>query len=181
LHGLAALGEPPGLTLVELVVVVAIMGMLAMIALPFFTGSIQASRLEGAARQIASDMREAQARASLTGWQYRVVGHNESSGDAHSNQYRLMGRSSAAIAWPADTVGAFESTTQMAGNWVDVDTLYPGVTINPASASSQFWVTFDSRGVAIDIAASCNPLLLSGENGTSKSLRVTTAGSVRIQ
>jgi prepilin-type N-terminal cleavage/methylation domain-containing protein len=181
LRGRAASRRPRGLTLVELVVVVALMGMLVMIGLPFMTGSMQASRLEGAVRQIASDLRAAQARASLTGWQYRVVGYNESSGDAHSNQYRLMGRSSAAIAWPADTVGAFEGATQMAGDWVDVDALYPGVTINPASASPQFWVTFDSRGVAIDIAASCNPMLLSGENGTSKSLRVTTAGSVRIQ
>jgi len=173
--------QAAGLTLVETVLVVTIMGLLTVIGLPFFTGTIQAQRLDGATRQIASDIREAQARASLTGWQYRVVGYNQSSGDSHRNQYRLMGRSSAAIAWPADTVGAFQSTTQMAGEWVDVTGLYPGVQINPSSASARFWVAFDSRGVAFDIEASCNPMLLTGQSGTSKSLRVTTAGSVRIQ
>jgi hypothetical protein len=92
-----------------------------------------------------------------------------------------MGRSSSGVAWPVDTVEAFQGATQMAGSWVDVTTLYPGVTINPSTASAQFWVAFDSRGVAIDIAASCNPMLLSGEDGRSKSIRVTTAGSVRMQ
>ena len=170
-----------GVTLVELVVVVSILGMLVVIGLPFLSGTMRASRLDGAARQIASDMREAQARATLTGWQYRVIGYNQSSGDAHRNQYRLMGRSSSGVAWPVDTVEAFQGATQMAGSWVDVTTLYPGVTINPSTASAQFWVAFDSRGVAIDIAASCNPMLLSGEDGRSKSIRVTTAGSVRMQ
>jgi len=181
LHGRVEFRPPSGLTLVEVVVVVAILGMVAVIGMPFFTGAIQASRLDGAARQIASTVREAQSRASLTGWQYRLIGYNQSSGDSRRNQYRLMGRSSAVIAWPVDTVEAFQSTTQMAGEWVDVNGLYPGVQINPSSASARFWVAFDSRGVAIDIEASCNPMVLSGQSGTSKSIRVTTAGSVRIQ
>jgi len=181
LRGRVEFRQPAGLTLVEVVVVVAILGMVAVIGMPFFTGAIQASRLDGAARQIASTVREAQSRASLTGWQYRLIGYNQSSGDSRRNQYRLMGRSSAVIAWPVDTVEAFQSTTQMAGEWVDVNGLYPGVQINPSSASARFWVAFDSRGVAIDIEASCNPMVLSGQSGTSKSIRVTTAGSVRIQ
>jgi Tfp pilus assembly protein FimT len=170
-----------GLTIVEALVVVAILGVMAGAAMPFFSGVIQNSRLDAAARQVVGDVRDARSKATLTGWQYKIVGFNVGGGQTYKNQYRILGRSSAAGAWPADTAGIFESATQMAGPWINVNTLYPGVSLNPSDTTPRFWVSFDARGVAFEIDASFNPLTVAHQTGATRSLRVTSAGSIRIE
>ncbi len=181
----------PGLTLVEIVMGMIILVVLAAIAIPAFFTMLQRSQLDAGVRQIMTDVREAQSKATLTGWQMRLIGFNYGSTDPKKNQYRLIGRSSSAVAWPAATVNPFGSVgtgTQMAGTWIDVNRQYPGVRFNPASASPNFYVSFDSRGVAFEwnagIGACGVPpcwMEIVHESGAKKQLSVTTAGSVRIQ
>lgn len=181
----------PGLTLVEIVMGMVILAVLAAIAIPAFFTMLQRSQLDAGVRQLVSDVRDAQSRATLTGWQVRLIGFNYSSTDAKKNQYRLVARSSSAVAWPATTVAPFGTVgtgTQMAGNWLDVNKQYPGLRFNPASASPNFYVSFDSRGVAFEwnagIGACALPpcwMDLVHESGPKKQLSVTTAGSVRVQ
>jgi prepilin-type N-terminal cleavage/methylation domain-containing protein len=170
-----------GYTLVEILVATVMLAIIAGIAIPSFLAYTQRSKLDAAVRQIVEDVRQARSRASLRGWQYRIYGFNYGAASAYKNQYRLMGRSSGTVAWPADSAGSFENATQMAGEWINVNTTYPGVRINPLDGTLHFWVAFDARGVAIDVDDSFKPLQVTHQTGGTKTVSVTTAGSVRIQ
>jgi type II secretory pathway pseudopilin PulG len=163
------------------VTVVSILGIMAVIGLPLFTATLQTSRLDAAARQIMSDLQEARSRATLTGWQYRIVGYKIGGGSPYENQYRLVGRNSSAVAWPADNSGVFESATQMGGPWINIDTLYSGVRLNPQDGNPSFWVSFDPRGVPFEISAGFSPLRVTHETGTTRSVRVSSVGGIRAE
>ena len=173
-----------GMTLVELVIAMMVLVILSAIAIPAFQALLQRSQLDAAVRQIMSDVREVQSRATLTSWQYQLVGYENDSGSPYKNQYRVIGRSSSAVAWPVDTVATFNfptpaaGATQMAGNWVDVNKLYPDVKLDTADATTRFWVSYDSRGAAFQINSF--PLNLSHKSGQKQCLGVTAAGSIRM-
>jgi len=62
-----------GFTMVETMVVVAIIGILTMMAIPSYNGFIAHQRLSGAAREIFSDIKAARALAIQTGTQYGIA------------------------------------------------------------------------------------------------------------
>lgn len=177
-----------GYTLIELVVVVGIISVMAIVGLPFFTAMMQNSRLDAAVRQLAGDVRGARSLATQTGWQYRIFGGNAGGSASYKSQYRLMGRSSTAVAWPADTSPNFNfptpsaGATQMAGPWINFNQLYPGVSLNPSISNPSFYVSFDSRGVAFEWNPTSDPWMsVTPPSGSSRQLRITSAGSVKIQ
>jgi Tfp pilus assembly protein FimT len=165
------------MTLIELVMGVVILFVLFSISIPGFNVLLRKAQLDAAVRQLTSDLREAQSRATLTGWQYRLIGFDFDSGGLFNNQYRLTGRSSASVAWPADTAGAFRSATQMAGDWINVNTLYRGVRLDTSDSTTRFWVIFDSRGAAFQ--TNSFPVQITHQSGEKTCLSVTAAGSVR--
>ena len=179
--GRATQGVRKGYNLIEILVAVAMLFIMTLVGVPIFTAMMQNSRLDAATRQIAGDIRDARAKATLTGWQYRLLGFNVGGGQPYKNQYRTLGRSSTAVAWPADTSGVFESATQMAGPWVNFNQLYPGISLNPANSNPRFYVSFDSQGVAFEWDPSMNPLSITQQSGASRTVSFTSAGSVRIQ
>ncbi len=174
-----------GYTLIEIAVVVGIIIVMAMVGLPFFTAMMQNSRLDGATRQLADDVREARSKATLSGWQYRILGGNAGGSSSYTNQYRLMGRSSTAIAWPVDTSPYFNfptpspGATQMAGPWINFNQLYPGINLNPSNSNTSFYVSFSSQGVTFESMSF--PIQIFNQSGGSRQVSVTSAGSVRIQ
>jgi len=167
-----------GLTLVELVIAMMVCVILLAVAIPAFQTLLQRSQLDAAVRQVMSDVREAQSRATLTGWQYRLIGYDNDSGSPYKNQYRVVGRSSSAVAWPIETVATFTSATQMAGNWVNASTMFPDVKLDTSDGTTRFWLSYDSRGVAFEINSF--PLNLSHKSGQKQCLGVTAAGSIRM-
>ena len=167
-----------GLTLVELAIAMMVLVILLAVAIPAFQALLQRSQLDAAVRQIMSDVRETQSRATLTSWQYQLVGYENDSGSPFNNQYRVIGRSSSAVAWPVDTVATFTSATQMAGNWINVNTMFPDVKLDTADASTKFYVSYDSRGAAFQINSF--PLNVSHKSGQKQCLGVTAAGSIRM-
>jgi prepilin-type N-terminal cleavage/methylation domain-containing protein len=170
-----------GFSAIESMVVIVIATILMAFVMPNFRGLIQGSRRNGAAELIAADVRKARARAIATGWQYRVYGFNASAASPYKNQYRIMGRSSSAAGWPADTVPPMQSATQMAGKWVNIGTLYPGVNLNPVDVTDHFWIAYDSRGVRIELDPSFDPLVVTNGTGTGRSIRTSAVGSVKIE
>ena len=171
-------------TLVELVVVVGILSVMTIAALPFFTAMMRNSQVDGAARQLAGDVREARSLATRTGWQYRIVGFNAGGGQPKINQYHLVGRSSTGVAWPADAADPFQSATQMAGTWINFTRLYPNVSLNPSVGNPSFYVSFGSEGTTIDMNPTTTPwmsITQSSGSSTTRQLRITWSGGVRIQ
>jgi prepilin-type N-terminal cleavage/methylation domain-containing protein len=166
-------------TLVELVVVVVILAVMVLAGLPFFLTTLRSARLDAAVRQFTTDVREARSQATLTGWQYRLAGYNVGGSGTYKNQYRLVGRSSGAVAWPDDTGPSFQSATQGVGPWVDFNRLYPGVRLNLADGTPRFYASFDARGVAFELNS--HPFQLTAETGATRTVTVSAAGSVRVQ
>jgi type II secretory pathway pseudopilin PulG len=167
------------LTLVEILVAIMVLTFLLALAIPAFYSMLRRSQLDAAARQLVSDLREAQSKATLTGWQYRLVGFDINNTGTFKNQYRLVGRSSSAVAWPADTSPTFTSATQMANPWINVNTVYPGVRLDTSDATDRFFVSFDARGAAFEINSF--PLQVLHESGAKQCVGVTTAGNIRTQ
>lgn len=173
-----------GYTLIELVVVVGIIIVMTIAAMPFFTAMMRNSQLDAGARQLAGDVREARSLATQTGWQYKIVGFNVGGGQTKKNQYHLLGRSSAGVAWPADTADPFQNATKMAGPWINFNQLYPNVSLNPSVSNPSFYVSFNSQGVAFEwnpTAGSWMTITPSSGSSTSRQLTITAAGGVRIQ
>jgi prepilin-type N-terminal cleavage/methylation domain-containing protein len=170
-----------GFSVLELMIVVAIFAILTGIAMPRFTGLLNNYRRDAATQQLTGDVRRARTEAIRTGWQYRIFGFNSGATSAFKNQYRIQARRSGAVAWPGDTVAAFQSSTQIAGAWVDFTRLFPGVTLNPDDDTERFWVSFDARGVRIELDDSFDPLYVVNKTGASKLVNVATVGSVKIQ
>jgi prepilin-type N-terminal cleavage/methylation domain-containing protein len=170
-----------GFSVLELLIVMAVGLIMTGIVLPNFMKMLRSYRRDAAVNQIVGDLRKARAEAIRTGWQYRIYGFNYGSTNPFKNQYRVLGRSSAGAGWPGGTVAAFQNATQMAGSWVDMNKLYPGVRLNPSDTSDDFWVAFDSRGVRIELEASFNPLSVVNAPETAKSVSVATVGSVKAQ
>jgi len=171
-----------GYTLIELVVVVGIIIVMTLAALPFFTSMMKSSRLDAATRQLAGDVREARSKATQTGWQYQIKGFNVGGGSSYKNQYRMLGRSSSGVAWPSDTGPNIQSSTQLAGPWINLNQLYSGVRLNSSIAGTSFYVSFDSRGVAFEWSPTSDPwMTLTQQSSGSRYLRITSAGSVKIQ
>ena len=172
-----------GYTLVELVVVVGILIVLTAIGLPFFTTMMQNSRLDAGTRQIAQDIREARSKATQTGWDYKIVGFNAGGSSTYKNQYRLLGRKTG-VAWPADTGPNLQTSTQLAGPWINFSRDYPGVSLIPASSSASFYVSFNSKGAAFEnsgFGLPPNGLNVVLQGGGSRQVTVTSIGGVRIQ
>jgi len=63
----------PGFTLVELMVVIAILGIMAVMVIPNFAGMQQRARMRAGAQEIAQDFRQIRERALATSQQYVVV------------------------------------------------------------------------------------------------------------
>lgn len=167
-----------GFTMLEVLCALTVGAIAVAIVIPGFSNVLRRSRLDAAVRQVVLDVREARARAVSTGWEYRVVGYGNDEDDADlRNQYRLLARRSSVVDWPAEDSVSFESATQLAENWIDLQGRFPGVTLG--TADPRFELTFDARGSAT--AGEFNPLTITGHDDEEKSLTVSVVGSIRIE
>ena len=153
-----------GFTLIELIVIIAILGVFAGIAVPNFLSYMPKYRLNGAARQIMGDLMAARMQAVK---ENRKVG----------------------VGWVDETnYGIFRITPVDPGAdiWtiikpVNIDSNYPGVTLGHATVSGGFiggefnGISFSSRGTR-DTGGSIGLINSTG----SKRVTVSITGRVKI-
>jgi prepilin-type N-terminal cleavage/methylation domain-containing protein len=167
-----------GYSLTELMVALALGGLVMLIAVPGLWGILHRSRLDAAVRTVVADLHDARSRAITSGWEYRIVGFDSGS-TTNRNRYRVLGRSTTSVSWPADTAAPMLSSTQYAGSWVRLDSMYPGVNLD--YTLPRFEVTFDSRGTAGGAAGTFNPLRLIGRDGDQAQVQVSVVGGIMVQ
>lgn len=164
--------------MLEALVVLTIAAMAMIIALPSLADVIRRARHGAAVRHVLYDVREARARAVSTGWEYRLVGYDAEETGERKNQYRVLARRSAAVAWPDEEAAPFASATQLASRWTDIAAEYPDIDFD--SANPRFELTFDSRGTAPGGPA-FSPLRVLGPGELETSLNVSVVGGARLE
>ena len=182
-----------GVTLIEMLVVVAVLAIIVAVGLPNVMSALQRARSRGAADLISTAMRDARSRAIATGWQFRVFGFNAASGTL-PNQFRIEGRSSPALAWPASNVpGPLSSSTRSADPWFVMAKEYPGVRLNAGDAGAcpdplgggaySFCIAYTSQGLmTTSYQGAGGGLQVTGIQGNvAKTVTATLAGAVRVQ
>ncbi len=172
-----------GFTITELMIVVVLATITVAVALPAMANILRQSRRDAATRQLVADLREARVRATMSGWEYAVVGFAAGADGGRENQYRLVGRRTNTVAWPDDDAGPFRSATQFADRWVDVPAMQPGIRLVPSDADtdSRFALAFNSRGAAAAGSESFGPFLVITSDGVSRSIRVSSIGGISVQ
>jgi len=139
-----------GFTIVELLIVIAIAGVLSAIAIPNFSTWVASYRLKSAAQAVHANLIGAKMLGAKEGREYRIT--------------------TAASAFTIQQGNLSSNSTA----WTTVKTLamteYPGVTANAANA-----IVFVPRGTA-----SNETITLTNSKGATKTITVSIAGRVKI-
>ena len=164
-------GSRRGVTLVELVILVLVTGILATLAMPQFTASLQSFRLNGAARKIVADMRQAQSLAIAQGGLYRFHSGNDP-GAGHPDQYRLEQSTNGGTTWSGVTP------------WYSLSSDFQGISVlsvqdSAGSPVPVYEVQFNFQGACANCPGLTTPIVIavSGPAGT-RAIQVRSAGSV---
>jgi prepilin-type N-terminal cleavage/methylation domain-containing protein len=170
-----------GYSLLELLLVVAMIGVLAGFSLPLLTAAMQRSRANGAAEALATAIRDARMRAINNGWQYQVVAYD--SGGAVPNAFRIQGFNPAngGVAPLPGTLTSprFYGFNQMSEAYIPLKTEFGNAQIQVTGGT--FQVTFDSRG---QLVGACTPATCVVQVKTPvriATITVTTPGGVYIK
>lgn len=167
-----------GFTAVELVIVMLLVGILAAVSLPLFMTIMQSYRLDGAARNVAGDLRYAQSLAVARGGFYRLHSGDEG-GVNQPGRYRLEQSASVAGPWTPVT------DASGSGEWYLLSSEFVGASlqsIRDNAGGTMYQVQFNSRGACANCAGISLPIVVtvSSTSGT-RTVQVRSAGSVSIQ
>jgi prepilin-type N-terminal cleavage/methylation domain-containing protein len=176
--------EAKGLTLIELIITVSILGIMAFVAMPGILGGIQRAGVNGASRQLTEDIRLTMSNALTRGVQARLVlfdqtgqalnpnpGGTTLNDVTKANKYRIEVRTSPSASWPAvsDTLGG---NTNVLTEWKDIAQDYRGVRVTTGNT-----VQFNSNGF-LTVTAN-QDVAVQGSGGT-KTVRTSPIGKATI-
>ena len=186
-HGLQpARQRQEGLTVIELMVVLAVTAIMTTIIISSLNSATQIYRLNGAALRIAGDIRYARSLSVGNSGIYGVHwgGDPNEMSPPGPSYYRLEKNTGTTCSWPAvaDTVN---SNANVITNWSDLSVEFPGITIASIvdnASNVHGGAAFDSWG------ASSNPctgvtypvtITVTNTSGVTKTIEVRSAGRVK--
>jgi Tfp pilus assembly protein FimT len=164
-----------GVTAFELIIAVAIIGIMSAVAVPLFRNTIAQRRLSSSVQRVASDLRYAQSLAVSKGTLHRF----HSAADPIVNQpgkYRLEESTDGGTNWSPLTGWWYALSTDY-GSGATLQSIRDGA----ASPVTLYEVRFNSRGLAANPGSVTYPvtLTIATEAGTG-TVRVMWAGTVRV-
>ena len=142
-----------GFTLVEMMIVIAVLAIIAAIAAPHFQTYMAQRRLNGAARLVMTDLMDARMKAVSENNQFKVF-------FLDTHQYKVL---------DDENNNGTEDTGETSVT-KDIQSNYPGVTLS-ASAHPIFYPRGTAWGTTVTLT----------NTSGSKSVSVSTAGRVKIQ
>jgi type IV fimbrial biogenesis protein FimT len=142
-----------GFTLVEMMIVIAVLAIIAAIAAPNFQTYMAQRRLNGAARLVMTDLMDARMKAVSENNQFKVF-------FLDTHQYKVL---------DDENNNGTEDTGETSVT-KDIQSNYPGVTLS-ASANPIFYPRGTAWGTTVTLT----------NTSGSKSVSVSTAGRVKIQ
>jgi len=162
-----------GFTLVELVIVVAILFMMLAVAMPLFFQIIAQRRLTGAVERVATDLRYVQSLAVTQGLVHRL--HSGADGAVGlPGEYRLE-RDNGAGGWVA------------LDGWYKLSSDYEGSSLqsvkdNGGTTIVTYDVRFNAQGAVANTGIGSYPIVLTlvGKSGATRTVQVLRSGVVRM-
>lgn len=175
-----------GFTLIEILLVIVVGVILIGVAMPLFMEVMQTYRLNGAARQVVSEMRRVQSLAVSRGGVFGFHWGGDPTPTGRSNsEYRIERDATGACGFPpsGDTTGNPDVITE----WTDLAKDFTGLSISSFqddNGTNIGGVMFDGQGAALNTCtAVAFPLTVTvaDAEGETRTIQVRSAGSVRIQ
>lgn len=171
-----------GFTLLELLIVVALLALMGFISVPLVSGALSRARSNGAAEALTGAIRDARMRAVASGWQYRVMAYSPTGAVPNAFRIEGMNPASGGIWRPAGTVSdpPFYGTNEMAEPYTSLSTDFGSAQIQIPGGGSTFTVTFDSRGqwAVACVPASCQAQVTT--TGGATTLTVAQGGAIQV-
>jgi hypothetical protein len=156
--------------------------------LPIMMSSVESARFSAAVRQVVGDMRLARSKAVTTRWEYRIRGRDRRGGP-NANRYRVEGRRTPAITWPAEADTPQQTADLFVGAWINLGASYPGIQLDNSGTGSNppFYAGFDPSGKICMPLTQCfdgvSPLIIT-KDSTGQTRQISIAlgtGHVRVQ
>lgn len=162
-----------GFTLIELIIVVAILVMMLAVAMPLFFQIIAQRRLTGAVERVATDLRYVQSLAVTQGLVHRL--HSGADGAVgRPGEYRLE-RDNGAGGWVA------------VAEWYKLSSDYDGSNLqslkdNAGTTIATYDVRFNAQGAVANTGVGSYPIVLTlvGKSGATRTVQVLRSGVVRM-
>jgi prepilin-type N-terminal cleavage/methylation domain-containing protein len=162
-----------GFTLVELVIVVAILFMMLAVAMPLFFQIIAQRRLTGAVERVATDLRYVQSLAVTQGLVHRL--HSGADGaEGRPGEYRLERE---------DGVGGWVPLSGWYKLWSDYDgSSLQSIKDNAGTTIVTYDVRFNAQGAVANTGIGSYPIVLTlvGKSGATRTVQVLRSGVVRM-
>lgn len=175
-----------GFSLFEMIIVVAVIGILAVIGIPIYNETLRNYRLSGAAGAVVSEIRSIQSKAITEGGFYRLHSGSDPAAPVNNGfpgKYRIERSTDGGITWTPTTNVWINLPSDFQGVTFGLGPAYEAITDNTGAVFSCRCIQFNSRGAVTNVVT--YPIKIQvretvSGSGQTRTVQVQRTGSVRV-